>query len=442
MNTEQMNAQPVVDVTDLLMKTLENAMKTMVVDSVKRLAGEYNFNADDALMSLNIDAAKVNRKAMPKRQPGAPKEAKEKKVKVFLPFSCYTMPWSGCQGLSNNHGLFTPCEGAKAEGATYCAKCQAQSEKNANGLPDCGTVEMRQTLGASFKDPKGRKPTAYTRALEAVKVTIEQAVEFANSKGIEIPAEDLIVYEKKRGRPQAAAVSATSVDGIFGEAIVDAASNSDGSTASKTKKPKMTEEEKKAASEKREQDKKQKEEVAEKLKSEATTAKALASIGYTLEKIIAEGVREEVAQKAIADHNEAIQKKAAAAEKRKADAAAKKALEQKVKAEALAKAAAEAAPVVVAAAPVVEAAPAPVVEAAPAPVVEAAPAPVVAAPKPKSVRFTYTDGNKYVRSAEGLVYNNELTKQVGTWNAETKTIEFITDDEEEVEEEEIDEESD
>lgn len=405
-------------------------MKSMVVDSVKRLAGEYNFDANQALASLNIDAAKVNRKAMPKRQPGAPKEAKEKKTKVPLPFSCYPAEWTGCQGLSNNHGLFTPCEGAKAEGATYCAKCQTQAEKNANGLPDCGTVEQRQTLGAAFKDPKGRKPAAYTRALEAVKVSIEQAMEYAQSKGIEIPAEDLIVVEKKtRGRPQAAAPSATAVDGIFGEAIADAASNSDGSTASKAKKPKMTEEEKKAATEKREADKKAKEESAAKLKTEMTTAKALASIGRSVEQIVAEGVSEEVAQKAVIDHAEALQKKAEAAAKRKADAQAKKELEQKVKADALAKAAA-AAPVVQEAAPVVQEV-APVVQ-------EAAPA-----AKPKPVRFTYSDGNKYVRSPDGRVFNNELTIELGTWNAETKTIEFYPEDDEDEEvTEEVIEESD
>lgn len=408
-------------------------MKSMVVDSVRRLAGEYNFDADQALNSLNIDAAKVNRKAMPKRQAKDPKEAKEKKTKIPLPFSCYPAEWNGCQGLSNNHGLFTPCEGAKAEGATYCAKCQAQSEKNSNGLPDCGTVEMRQTLGANFKDPKGRKPVAYTRALEAVKVSVEQAVEFAQSKGIEIPAEDLIVVEKKtRGRPQAAAVAATAVDGIFGEAIVDAASNSDGSTASKAKKAKMTPEEKQAAANKREADKKAKEESEAKLKSEMTTAKALASIGRSVEQIVAEGVREEVAQKAVAAHAEAIQKKADAAAKRKADAQAKKDLEQKVKADALAKAAAAAAPSAA-------------TEPAEAPVeVVAAPAPApVADDKPKKpVRFTYTDGTKYVRSPDGIVYSNDLKSQVGTWNDETKTIEFYTEEDEEMIEEVIEEETD
>ena len=44
--------------------------------------------------------------------------------------------------------------------------------------------------------------------------------------------------------------------------------------------------------------------------------------------------------------------------------------------------------------------------------------------KPVAIRFIHTDGKRYVRTPDGIIYNDTLTEELGVWIAETRTIVF------------------
>jgi chemotaxis protein histidine kinase CheA len=90
------------------------------------------------------------------------------------------------------------------ENSVFCKQCQAQADKDREGIPEYGTIEMRQAVGIfEYIDPKGRKPVSYTKVMKKYKITQEQAVEEAAKFNININEGHFIVPEggSKRGRP-------------------------------------------------------------------------------------------------------------------------------------------------------------------------------------------------------------------------------------------------
>ncbi len=409
---------PQLEVTDLIVKSLESALKRCMIDSVNKLATEYNFNADEALNNLNIDAAKLLKKSVAKGT-GSSRATREKKIP--RPFSCYEMPWIGCQALVNNHGLFTPCENKVSDDETYCTKCFAQTEKNSSGKPDHGTVDDRNEQGTEFKTPKGKKPEPYTRAIEKMGIDINTAATYIkNNFNIDIPANDLVVVPKSgRGRKAAPAKETASGDSddIFSTVVATVASGNS--------KKKTTE------------DKRHDAELKESLKQKAAAdkaskaiAKALAEQGKDVEQIISQGISEEFANEAIHNYAETIRKRKEAAEKRKAAKNGTTTTTTTTNSEILAAAK-------------IEALDAFSTTTTPAPV-----APVITA-KPKAKVFSYTDGKKYIRNELGDIINMETQTTVGKYSGiyEEKTditfVKMFTDDNIETEnEEEVEEEYD
>jgi hypothetical protein len=92
----------------------------------------------------------------------------------------------------------------------FCKSCQSSADKN-SGTPEYGTIEQRQAVGIlEYVDPKGRKPTAYTKVMKKYKVSKEQVLEEAGKMSMNI---DLIHFEEskeegKRGRPSSKAEKA------------------------------------------------------------------------------------------------------------------------------------------------------------------------------------------------------------------------------------------
>lgn len=72
-----------ITVTDLLMKTLENTAKDLIVRCVNDMAKRHGFDADEELRILGLENFAVNRRQMAKREKGEKKEKKsvEKKEK-------------------------------------------------------------------------------------------------------------------------------------------------------------------------------------------------------------------------------------------------------------------------------------------------------------------------------------------------------------------------
>ena len=153
-----------VSVTELWLKTAANVSRQLASQCVEALATKYQFDKEEALNMLGLDALeglmkKMERKPRekktkePKSKTADGKEKKSKEAKFLLPF-CNVVSAEHCSGLSYNHGLFTQCSKKAMDNGLYCKGCQAQADKNSNGTPDCGDVEARSGTGLyAFEAP-------------------------------------------------------------------------------------------------------------------------------------------------------------------------------------------------------------------------------------------------------------------------------------------------
>jgi hypothetical protein len=167
---------------------------------------------------------------------------------------------------------------------SFCKKCKSESEKNASGVPDCGTVEMRKSADLyDYKDTKGRSPKPYLEVLKKLKYTEEEALNEADTCDMDISAEHFKVVEKsaKKGRPKKEKKSSS--DDMLGK-LMENVSEEEGSDTTEDvpnpkKKSKLTEEEKAEKLKKLEAEraaKKAEKEAKLKAEKEAKLAKKLA----------------------------------------------------------------------------------------------------------------------------------------------------------------------
>ena len=200
-----MNFESSVFVSESLNRQLLNVSKELAERAIKLCAEHYNFDGDEAVRLLGLDNVRLVH--------GRRNEfsGKSKKEKIVSPKPCFPLPYSGelnvncCSGLRHNNGLYTQCQsGVVSENSGFCKQCQAQADKDREGIPEYGTIEMRQAVGIfEYIDPKGRKPVSYTKVMKKYKITQEQAVEEAAKFNININGDHFIVPEggSKRGRP-------------------------------------------------------------------------------------------------------------------------------------------------------------------------------------------------------------------------------------------------
>jgi len=419
-----------VSVTELWLKTAANVSRQLASQCVEALATKYQFDKEEALNMLGLDALEGLMKKMERKSKtadGKPREkktkepksktadGKEKKSKFLLPF-CNVVSAEHCSGLSYNHGLFTQCSKKAMDNGLYCKGCQAQADKNSNGKPDCGDIEARIGTGLyEFKDPKGRSPVSYLKVLEKAKLSQDEAVEAATKAGLEIPEEHFAVQEKakteKKGRPKKAKVSAEGVEDLFAQLTADGqeqATEVEAAPAKATKKAKLTEEEKAEKKRVLEADR-----AAKKADRDAQKA-------------------QEKADKEAKLAQEKADKEAKKAQE-KADKEAKKAQEKEAK-----KSTKSDKTVVNVVASTNATAVAAKSEAV-APTVDAkseAAAPTVTATNKLQVTRISIDGKVYMRAvATNILYDSVSKEEVGIWNASTKKIDPLPeedDDEEEV----------
>ena len=436
-------------ISSMCMKSVESLYKDAMRSAVLSCSEQYGFDSAEALMRLGVDSVTISVKGTKEKKAGVKKVAMPS---FALPFT--TCNPALCNGLKQNHGLYTQCPGAPVEGNSFCKGCIKQCEKNESGKPDNGTIEDR--VKSDFKGPKGDAPKHYTAVMKKLKLTTQQVLDEAAKFGIEIDEEHFVapvtqtkrgrpskksaddnsasVESKKRGRPkkQPKDVKPEEVDDLFANLVSEAQaseedasetssiSGSETSTSTKSKKAKLTEAEKAEKKQMAEADKEAKKAAAEKAKEEK---KAAADKEKADKKAAAD--KEKADKKAAADKEKADKK--AAADQLKADKEAKKAAAEKEKAEK--KAALEAKKADKESKPVAEKESKPKASKSAKKEEEAAPAPAVL----KVKKFEYK-GTKYLKSSNGVVYNMEQD-EVGTWNEETNEIEFKAVDEEEEEEE-------
>ena len=132
--TQNFNASIVV--TDLLMKTLENAAKDLVLKCINEAAIRHGFDAEEELKVLGLESLLLLRKKMAKKtgkssEPKTVREPKAPKKEAFpLPFIPELVCLDKCHGLAYNHGLFTQCAKTFVDEGKFCKGCKAQTEKN------------------------------------------------------------------------------------------------------------------------------------------------------------------------------------------------------------------------------------------------------------------------------------------------------------------------
>jgi len=425
-----------IEVTELLMKTLENVAKGLASRCITEAANRHGFNAEEEIRALGLENLSLIRKQMAKKSAskGAskekkPREPKEKKSVFPMPFIAELVDIAGCQGLAYNRGLFTQCAKKRMENGNFCKGCQTEADKNASGCPDCGTVEQRLATGLyEFKDSKGRSPVSYVKILDKLKLTQEQATEESGKLYINIPDEHFVIVEKSkkssatRGRPKkTGAIEADNVTDLFAKLSAegdDEVIEEGEDKPVKAKKAKLSDEEKaakKAALEEQRALKKAEREAALAAEKEQREAKRKAE---------AELKKAEREAKIAAEKAEREAKRAAEKAEREAKKAAEKAEKEATKGTKSKKSAAKAettAPVVTVNAPVVE-------------TTTAAPA---ATPAPAKVSVTRIQiaGKAYLKSSTNILYDPSTKEEVGLWDPESKSIKPLPEEDDEVEEE-------
>ena len=198
-----MNFESSVYVSEELNRQMINVSKELAERSIRACAERYNFNADEAVRLLDLENVKMVRGRR------IESSVKSKKEKIVVSKPCFPLPYNGefndkcCYALRQNNGLYTQCQGVQDK-SDFCKQCQTVADKGREGIPEYGTIQMRQAVGIfEYIDPKGRKPVAYTKVMKKYKITQEQAVEEAGKFNININAEHFVVPEgdSKRGRP-------------------------------------------------------------------------------------------------------------------------------------------------------------------------------------------------------------------------------------------------
>jgi hypothetical protein len=154
-------------ITEKLMDMMREVSRDLAMRAVMECGKHYNFSGEEAIRMLCLGDVSVKTAKGKSIVVKEKKSKKEKKVKSSFP-----LPFSGemnescCHGLKSNHGLYTQCTSPKVDGV-YCKSCNVQASKNANGKPDCGSVEDRVAVGLyEFKDSKGKSPVAFTKIMK------------------------------------------------------------------------------------------------------------------------------------------------------------------------------------------------------------------------------------------------------------------------------------
>jgi len=218
------------EVTELLMRSLESAAKDLVRRSIRECGSKYGFDSETAIKEMGLEDLRMVRKPMVRGKGLSLSLPKGKKSEIPMPFIAERVSNDGCGGLSYNRGLFTQCEKSRMSNGEYCKGCQSEADKSTSGVPLCGTVKERVEKGLyEFEDTKGRHPTPYIKVLEKLNITVESALAEAGKIGLEVNEEHLSIKAVKksekvgRGRPKKASKvvdTSESVD-LFAELRAD-----------------------------------------------------------------------------------------------------------------------------------------------------------------------------------------------------------------------------
>ena len=437
------------NMTSKMTKALENMMTEAVRECVTYLAGEYSFDAEEALAKVSISCVTTKKTSRTKKEP---KEKKAKFVKPAMPLPfCNAVIEGRCGGICLNNRLYTQCLKPAGENG-LCAACNKQAAANEHGKPNYGLIYERID-NDEWTDPKGKAPVRYATVMLKQSIEKDAAVEEAAKFGWTIDEIQFEVEEKKpkkaakRGRPAKTKGVETggAGDDLIAQLVAQAQQEQGEEDETKadeepevvaeepdvvaqeveeepkpvkktTKKPKKTAEEKEAEKQ-----------AKLKAKEEEKAAKLAAKEAEKQAKLAAKEAAKEAKLQAKADAKAAKEaEKKALAEKKAAEKKAKEQVKEKV--EVLEKELTEVA--TKAAEEIVQEMAA--LDVNDGELHEEEEEEEEEEEATEVVKFE-VDGKTYLKDNEGVLYDMESQEAVGVWNEETKQIDEIDEDSDEEE---------
>jgi len=189
---------------------MSSIAQELAIRSVMECGVMYKFDSSEAIRLLGLSNVTVMSSSSSKSVAKVAKVAKVSAKKVPVAKPAFPLPYNGefaadcCCGLRQNNGLYTQCQSAPVSEGNFCKQCQISADQN-DGIPEYGTIQQRQSADIfDYTDPKGRKPTSYTKVMKKLKLTSEQVLEEAAKFSIKINDNHFAIPESesgKRGRP-------------------------------------------------------------------------------------------------------------------------------------------------------------------------------------------------------------------------------------------------
>lgn len=196
-------------VSNKMSEMMSSIAQELAIRAVMECGVMYKFSSEEAIRLLGLSNVTVMSSSSSKSV--EKKVAKKVSLKVAKP--AFPLPYNGefaadcCCGLRQNNGLYTQCQSAPVSEGNFCKQCQISADQN-DGIPEYGTIQQRQSADIfDYTDPKGRKPTSYTKVMKKLKLTSEQVLEEAAKFSIKINDNHFAIPESesgKRGRPSVA----------------------------------------------------------------------------------------------------------------------------------------------------------------------------------------------------------------------------------------------
>ena len=184
-----------VEVTEVVLRSLENVSKDLAKRCILECALRHNFDAEEELRILGLDNVTVIRKKSEKK----PIIKQKPVLKFCLPFLAETVDENGCNGIAFNEGLYTQCKKVRIENETFCKMCLGESKVSENGEPKNGTVTRRSNSPYySYEDNRGRMPPSYQDYMKKRGITQEEVLAEAEKQGLTIPLEHFASFTRSK----------------------------------------------------------------------------------------------------------------------------------------------------------------------------------------------------------------------------------------------------
>ena len=162
-------------------------------------SGQLNCSVEEGMRHCEELGSTTTRRAVKKNQ-GKEGGGGSTKPSIPLPF-CGVINEAWCLGVRLNHGLHSQCTNGRDGLGDYCKTCQKGAENSASGKPPYGDMRERAKYGLDYRNPKGKQTSCFANVAEKLGIDMEKAKAEAAKLGWEIPADQFVKIEKKRGRP-------------------------------------------------------------------------------------------------------------------------------------------------------------------------------------------------------------------------------------------------